>query len=109
MKKFQDIDSTSLHALLDTQKVYLIDVRNNDEVAQGVIPGATFITLSSIPSIDFSPLENETVVFYCHAGVRSAQAAAFVADQINATVYNLRGGILAWANAGYGFTPLSST
>jgi rhodanese-related sulfurtransferase len=101
MKKFQDIDSTALHALLDTQKVYLIDVRNNDEVAQGVIPGATFITLSSIPS--------ETVVFYCHAGVRSAQAAAFVADQIDASVYNLRGGILAWANAGYGFTQLSTT
>jgi len=46
------------------------------------------------------------VVFYCHAGVRSAQAAAFVADQIEATIYNLRGGVLAWANAGFGFTEL---
>jgi rhodanese-related sulfurtransferase len=106
MRKYQDIEAAELHALLDTQQIYLIDVRNDDEVARGVIPGATYITLSSIPSVNFSQLENQTVVFYCHAGVRSAQAAAFVADQIDANIYNLRGGVLAWANAGFGFTEL---
>ena len=106
MRKYQDIEAAELHALLDTQQIYLIDVRNDDEVAHGVIPGATYITLSSIPSVNFSQLENQTVVFYCHAGVRSAQAAAFVADQIDANIYNLRGGVLAWANAGFGFTEL---
>ena len=106
MRKYQDIEAAGLHALLDTQQIYLIDVRNDDEVARGVIPGATYITLSSIPSVNFSQLENQTVVFYCHAGVRSAQAAAFVADQIDANIYNLRGGVLAWANAGFGLTEL---
>lgn len=106
MKKYQDIEAVALFAMLQDKKIYLIDVRNDDEVVRGVIPGATYITLSSIPSVDLSPLENETVVFYCHAGIRSAQAAAFIADQIDATVYNLRGGILAWANAGFGFAPL---
>jgi rhodanese-related sulfurtransferase len=106
MKKYQDIEASALYSLLETQKIYLIDVRNDDEVARGVIPGATYITLSSIPSVNFSQLENQTVVFYCHAGVRSAQAAGFVADQIEATIYNLRGGILAWANAGFGLTDL---
>lgn len=106
MRKYQDIEAAELHALLDTQQIYLIDVRNDDEVARGVIPGATYITLSSIPSVNFSQLENQTVVFYCHAGVRSAQAAAFVADQIDANIYNLRGGVLAWANAGFGLAEL---
>lgn len=106
MKKYQDIEASALNSLLETQKIYLIDVRNDDEIARGVIPGATYITLSSIPSVNFSQLENQTVVFYCHAGVRSAQAAGFVADQIEATIYNLRGGILAWANAGFGLTDL---
>jgi rhodanese-related sulfurtransferase len=46
------------------------------------------------------------VVFYCHAGVRSAQAAGFVADKVEATIYNLRGGVLAWASAGFGLTAL---
>ena len=106
MRKYQDIEAAELHALLDTQQIYLIDVRNDDEVARGVIPGATYITLSSIPSVNFSQLENQTVVFYCHAGVRSAQAAAYVADQIDANIYNLRGGVLAWANAGFGLAEL---
>ena len=106
MKKHQDIEVTELHSLLETQQIYLIDVRNDGEIARGVIPGAIYLTLSSIPSVDLSPLENQTVVFYCHAGVRSAQAAAFVADQIDANIYNLRGGILAWANAGFELTDL---
>ncbi len=106
MMKYQDIEASELNSLLETQKIYLIDVRNDDEVARGVIPGAIYVTLSSIPSVNFSQLENQTVVFYCHAGVRSAQAAGFVADQIEATIYNLRGGILAWANAGFGLTDL---
>jgi rhodanese-related sulfurtransferase len=106
MRKYQDIEATELQPILETQKIYLIDVRNDDEIARGVIPGAIYLTLSSIPSVDLSPLENQTVVFYCHAGVRSAQAAAFVADQIDANIYNLRGGILAWANAGFVLTDL---
>jgi len=106
MKKFQDIEAAALYSMLQTQNTYLVDVRNHDEVARGVIQGATFITLSSIPSIDLSPLENQTVVFYCHAGVRSAQAAGFVADKVEATIYNLRGGVLAWASAGFGLTAL---
>jgi len=106
MRKYQDIEATELQPILETQKIYLIDVRNDDEIARGVIPGAIYLTLSSIPSVDLSPLENQTLVFYCHAGVRSAQAAAFVADQIDANIYNLRGGILAWANAGFELTDL---
>jgi len=106
MRKYQDIEATELQPILESQKIYLIDVRNDDEISRGVIPGAIYLTLSSIPSVDLSPLENQTVVFYCHAGVRSAQAAAFVADQIDANIYNLRGGILAWANAGFELTDL---
>jgi rhodanese-related sulfurtransferase len=106
MKKYQDLEAPALSALLETQNIYLIDVRNDDEVARGVIPGAQYITLSAIPSLDLSPLENQTVVFYCHAGVRSAQAAGFVADQVEASIYNLRGGVLAWASAGFALTEL---
>ena len=107
MKKYHDIEASELYSLLETQKIYLIDVRNDDEVARGIIPGAAYITLSSIPSVNFSQLENQTVIFYCHAGVRSAQAAGYVADQIEANIYNLRGGILAWTNVGFALTELN--
>jgi rhodanese-related sulfurtransferase len=106
MKKHQDIDAVDLFNLLKNKDIELIDVRNADEVARGIIPSAKYITLSSIPTLDLSQFENKTVVFYCHAGIRSAQAAAFVASQIDASIYNLRGGILAWGSAGFDFTSL---
>jgi rhodanese-related sulfurtransferase len=39
-------------------------------------------------------------VFYCQMGGRSAQAASFAAAQGLGNVYNLQGGILAWAQSG---------
>jgi rhodanese-related sulfurtransferase len=41
-----------------------------------------------------------TTVFYCQMGGRSAQAAAFAAGNGFTDVYNLQGGITAWAHAG---------
>jgi rhodanese-related sulfurtransferase len=39
-------------------------------------------------------------VFYCQVGGRSAQAASFAANQGMTDVYNLQGGISAWAQFG---------
>jgi rhodanese-related sulfurtransferase len=50
----------------------------------------------------------EPLVFFCHCGIRSAQAAAFVANKGRAHVFNLRGGVLAWGKAGYSFEKLGS-
>ena len=43
----------------------------------------------------------QTVIFYCHSGVRSAHAADFAAGKGLKDVYNLAGGVLAWVKAGY--------
>jgi rhodanese-related sulfurtransferase len=106
MKKHQDIEAVDLFNMLKSQSIALIDVRNDDEVARGIIPGANYVTLSLIPTLDLSQFENKTVVFYCHSGIRSGQAAAFLAGQIDASIYNLRGGILAWGSAGFDFASL---
>jgi rhodanese-related sulfurtransferase len=42
-----------------------------------------------------------TVVFYCHSGIRSAHAADFAMSKGINNVHNLAGGILAWTKAGY--------
>ena len=44
--------------------------------------------------------KNAITVFYCQMGGRSEQAAAFAAANGFAEVYNLQGGITAWAQAG---------
>jgi len=100
---YNEIEASDLHEMLADQKVELIDVRNDDEVARGIIPGATHIPLAMIPVKFESFGGDDPLVFYCHSGIRSAQAAAFVANKGRAHVFNLRGGVLAWGKAGYTF------
>ena len=106
MKNYSDIEAFDLFNLVIKPKVLLVDVRNNDEVAHGMIPGAIHIQLSMLP-VQYEKLANANkVVFYCHSGVRSAHAADFAASKGLKDVYNLVGGILAWGKAGYTLTPI---
>lgn len=105
MTGYQEIEAAELHDLLARQKPLLVDVRNDDEVARGIIPGATHIPLAMIPAKTDALHGDQPLVLYCHSGIRSAQAAAFIAAQGRAQVFNLRGGVLAWGKAGYAFGP----
>lgn len=103
MQGYSEIEASELFDMLAEQKLMLVDVRNDDEVARGIIPGAQHLPLAMIP-VKFESLNGEQpLVFYCHSGIRSAQAAAFVASKGRRQVYNLRGGVLAWGKAGYPF------
>jgi rhodanese-related sulfurtransferase len=103
MTIFNEIDAQSLALRLEASKLLLIDVRNDDEVARGIIADALHIKLVDLPAkLDQLPTA-ETIVFYCHSGVRSAHAADFAASKGLKNVYNLTGGIIAWGKAGLPF------
>lgn len=105
MSTYSDISAEELSVMLTTQPLLLVDVRNNDEVARGVIQGAIHIPLAMLP-IQYDALNKvANIVFYCHSGVRSAHAAAFAANKGCKHVYNLSGGILAWVRNGYPLLP----
>jgi rhodanese-related sulfurtransferase len=105
MKNYSEIEANELFDLLTQPKVLLVDVRNDDEVARGIIPGALHIQLSMLPIQYEKLLGVNTVVFYCHSGIRSAHAADFAASKGVKDVFNLVGGVLAWGNAGYTLSP----
>ncbi|HQR50368.1 MAG TPA: rhodanese-like domain-containing protein [Methylophilaceae bacterium] len=105
MSGYQDIDATYLQSLLGLHNVLLVDVRNNEEVARGVIPGAVHIPLSLIPVKADELGGEQPLVFYCHAGIRSAQACAFMASKGRDNIFNLQGGVIAWGKAGHPFEP----
>lgn len=95
MSTYNEIDAHDLSAMLTTQTLLLVDVRNDDEVARGVIQNAIHIPLAMLP-VEYESLSKaENIVFYCHSGVRSAHAAAFAASKGCKRVYNLAGGVLA--------------
>ena len=100
MSDIKDISVAELQALMLSGSVRLVDVRTDAEIARGHISGAEKLPLHLLP-LRLSELNAETpTVFYCQMGGRSAQAAAFAAAQGFSAVYNLQGGISAWARSG---------
>jgi rhodanese-related sulfurtransferase len=105
MASFKEIDSTTLNTLTSTEHVTLVDVRTDEEAARGIINGALHIPLHLIP-MRIQELEGENpLVFYCHSGIRSAQACSYMASQGRMNTFNLRGGVLGWGAAGYVLVP----
>ena len=100
---YKELEASELFDIMTQHKLLLVDVRNDDEAARGTIPGALHIPLAMLP-VQFESLNgNQPLIFYCHSGLRSAQAAAFIASKGRDKVFNLRGGVLAWGKAGYPF------
>ena len=100
MADFKNITVAELQALLQSRPPKLVDVRTDAEVARGKIPQGDALPLHLIP-LRLSELDKQaTTVFYCQMGGRSAQAAAYAAAYGFTDVYNLQGGITAWAHAG---------
>lgn len=100
MAEFKNITVTELPELIARGKVQLVDVRTDAEIARGRIKGATSLPLHLLP-LRLQELDaQKSTVFYCQMGGRSAQAAAFAAAQGLGDVYNLQGGIMAWAQSG---------
>ena len=106
MAIFNEIDAVELNKMQLAGEIQLIDVRNIDEVLRGVIVGALHIPLAQLPHVYGKLGQEKPLVFYCHSGIRSAQAAGFMAEHGYNNAYNLRGGVLAWAKSGYAFTTL---
>jgi rhodanese-related sulfurtransferase len=75
----------------------LLDVREDWELAIARIEGAVHIPMGQVPArLDELDREREIVVL-CRSGGRSAQVAWFLGQQGFPRVWNLAGGILAWA------------
>ena len=75
----------------------IVDVRREDEYAEGHIPGAILIPNESI--VDTPPEElpdfDQIILIYCRSGRRSKEAAQKLADMGYTNVYEF-GGIITW-------------
>ncbi|MBA3819338.1 MAG: molybdopterin-synthase adenylyltransferase MoeB [Deltaproteobacteria bacterium] len=80
----------------------LIDVREADEHAQGMIPGTLHIPRGFLEiRIERAVADRERpVVLYCASGTRSVLAARSLAELGYANVRSLAGGFTAWKRAG---------
>src|SRR5262245_26869667 len=80
------------------ESVFILDVRNPEEVQICRIPGSTLIPLPQLPQ-RFGELDkSREMVVHCKSGMRSAKAIQFLQQQGFTKLKNLKGGILAWAD-----------
>lgn len=76
----------------------VIDVRQPEEYYESHLPGAKLMPFPTMGTKIESLPHNVDIIFTCRTGVRSRVAAALAMDMGKnlGTVYNLKGGLLAW-------------
>ena len=91
-------------------KLLLLDVREPDERSRtGVLPHALQISLGELEKRHAELDSTGVWITYCQAGKRSLQAQAILRERGFARVLSLRGGIVAWTEAGGATVPASQT
>lgn len=75
----------------------IIDVREDAEVATGIIPGAKHIPLGHISERLHEIDSNRETVMVCRSGGRSAKACEFLMSGGYSKVKNMMGGMNAWS------------
>jgi molybdopterin/thiamine biosynthesis adenylyltransferase/rhodanese-related sulfurtransferase len=101
--KTPEIEPAALDvALRGTRRPALIDVREPDEHAQGMIPGTLHIPRGFLElRIERNVPDRETpVVIYCASGTRSVLAARSLGELGYTNVSSLAGGFTGWKRAG---------
>lgn len=98
--KVEELEPHDVAALLGgDEPPVLVDVRERWEWTVGNLDdrGALLIPLGELPDRMPDVPRDRPVVFICRSGVRSLTAARRLLEAGHPRVYNLRGGMLAWA------------
>ncbi|MCX7834648.1 MAG: rhodanese-like domain-containing protein [bacterium] len=99
-----EMDVITLNGKLKAEaRLILVDVREPEEHADGIILGAKMIPMRQIKSV-FPTLvhdKNQEIVVYCRSGHRSQISAREILEMGYTNVFSLRGGILSWFREGY--------
>ncbi len=116
----KEIDCETLKKWLENDEAILIDVREIEENESSRIKGSKLIPLAKIclEKVSDAKCKNpnctcenctcencqchdKKLVIHCRSGMRSASACKrLLSENPNLEIYNLKGGILAWIDAG---------
>jgi len=83
----------------NTEAYFLLDVREPFEYQIAKIENSVLIPMNEIPGQLQQLDKNKDIVVICHHGMRSEQVAYFLVEQGFESIFNLTGGMHAWANS----------
>ncbi|MFD2612871.1 rhodanese-like domain-containing protein [Paenibacillus gansuensis] len=97
MSTYSTISPEQLKLRLDQgEPLNIIDVREDEEVAAGMIPGAKHIPLGQLPE-RYDEIEKTPELFImCRSGGRSSRACEYLSSLGFEGVTNITGGMLSW-------------
>jgi rhodanese-related sulfurtransferase len=101
MAQVIEIDPATARQWAANGEAVLIDVREQNELAQAAVNGAIHVPMSSFDPSLIPDDSSKKIVFFCAHGQRSLQVTQYLTD--NGTLdeaYNLTGGLAAWIDAG---------
>lgn len=97
----RNLSPQEAYAMVDQRSdLFLLDVRTFGEYQQARLDGARLIPIDQFVKRLAEVPKNRPVLVYCAVGSRSAQVVNYLARQGYPEIYNLYGGIYAWAQKG---------
>lgn len=103
-----ELNADQVRSMADARAAQVIDLREQYERDQGHIPDDRYLDMHQVALETDSIGKDRPVIFYCRTGLRSGMAAAAFRSA-GWDAYHLRGGLLAWVDAGQPLEPADGT
>lgn len=100
-QKFSNVGPSAAIGVINKQDAVLIDVREMNEINDGMLNDAIHIPLSAVNKRlnELDKYKDRAVLVYCRSGNRSGSVCRTLSGRGFEKVYNLAGGIMAWQDA----------
>ena len=101
LRGFKSISPAEAVQLINKEDALVLDIREGNELSQGVIRGSKHLALSVLKQ-QIEELQDhieKPVIAYCKAGHRSEQACEILKKNNFTNVMSLKGGLEGWKTA----------
>ncbi len=99
--QYTDVSVQQAKLMIDRSDVFILDVRTQEEYDAGHIKNSTLIPVQVLDKRWSELPRDKKILVYCKSGGRSAQASQILVNNGFKEIYNMKGGITDWTNAGY--------
>lgn len=98
MSVIKEVTTVEVEEIIANNKdIVIIDVREDEEVANGMIQDALHIPLQQIPEKISDLSKEQEYILVCRSGARSMKAALYMEEE-GFKVANMVGGMLDWTD-----------
>ena len=97
-RRFRDVTVAQAVQLMNKEQAVVVDVRENLGARDARIPNARHLRTAQLPGQ--ADALGAPVIVYCQNGVQSQRACRLLARASAGPVYNLKGGLASWREAG---------